>query len=90
VNDDGDSTPSRDQLLQADFFDCPQDPLLRGPSSGDRTMMFKLSSSIVETIEAIQELGRTSFSNDQVERQSKLNSIATSQNFTVNDLDSRR
>ena len=70
VNDDGDSPPSRAQLLDADYFDCPQEPLLRGPSSFDRTMMFKLPGGIVETIEAIQELGKTSWSNEAVERES--------------------
>jgi hypothetical protein len=83
VNNDSDSPPSRAQLLDADYFDCPQEPLLRGPSSGDRTMMFKLPSSIVKTIEAIQELGRTSGSNDIVERESKLNFNAASQDFMV-------
>jgi hypothetical protein len=83
VNNDSDSPPSRAQLLDADYFDCPQEPLLRGPSSGDRTMMFKLPSSTVKTIEAIQELGRTSGSNDIVERESKLNFNATSQDFMV-------
>jgi hypothetical protein len=46
-------------------------------------MMFKLPSGIVETIEAIQELCRTSGSNDIVERESKLNFITPSQDFTV-------
>ncbi|KAH7312895.1 hypothetical protein BKA65DRAFT_558114 [Rhexocercosporidium sp. MPI-PUGE-AT-0058] len=70
VNDDGEAPPTRAQLLDADFFDCSQEPLLRGSNSVDQTTMFKLPTSIVETIEAIQELGRTSHSNSAVKRQS--------------------
>lgn len=71
VNDDGDSPPSRAQLRDADFFDCPQEPLRCGLSSRGQTVMFKLPPSIVETIETIQELGRTSLSNDIVGGKSK-------------------
>jgi hypothetical protein len=70
VNDGGDSPPSMAQLIDADFFDCPQEPLLRDPSSVHRTTMFKLPRSIVETIEAVQELGTTSRSNDIVKSES--------------------
>lgn len=70
VNDDGEAPPTRAQLLDADFFDCPREPLLRGSTSVDRTTMFKLPTSIVETIEAIQELGKTSHSNSAVKHQS--------------------
>jgi len=69
INDDGVSPPSRALLLDADFFECPQEPLLHAPSSSDRTRMFKLPSSTVETIEAIQEIGRTSRSNGNIERE---------------------
>lgn len=71
MNDDGEAPPTRAQLLDADFFDCPREPLLRGSTSVDRTTMFKLPTSIVETIEAIQELGKTSHSNSAVKHQSR-------------------
>lgn len=63
VNDEGDSPPSRAQLLDADFFDCPQEALLRDESVGN---LNKLPQSIVESIESVQELGQTSCSNDTV------------------------
>ncbi|KAH8588810.1 hypothetical protein B0O99DRAFT_600459 [Bisporella sp. PMI_857] len=74
VNDNSNLPPSKAQLLDADFFDCPQEPLLREESNGNRTVTFKLPSSTVESIEAIQELGRISHSNHTVEcERNKLN-----------------
>lgn len=68
MNDDGEAPPTRAQILDANFFDCFQEPLLRGSTSVDRTTMFKLPTNIVETIEGIQELGRTSHSDSAVKR----------------------
>ncbi|CAG8980190.1 hypothetical protein HYALB_00013543 [Hymenoscyphus albidus] len=64
VDDESDSPLSRAQLLDADFFDCSQEPLLRDSSGGGSN---KLPQNIVESIEAVQELGKTSCSNDAVE-----------------------
>lgn len=89
VNDEGELPPSRAQLRNADFFECPQEPLIHAPSSSDRTRMFKLPRGTVESIEAIQELGRTSHSNNDIESESKRNIIVVFQDSVANGVGSR-
>lgn len=74
INDNGNAAPSRSLLLDADFFDCPQQPLSRIQPSGSDIMTKKLPRSIVETIEAVQELGVTKCGNNTIDQFSKYTS----------------
>lgn len=71
IDDNGDRPPTKTHLLNAEYFDFPQRPLARPQAGGNSVSARRLPRSVIETIEAIQELGMTKRHTEHISRTSE-------------------